>query len=217
MDRLSMKGYQHKGLEYDKKILTNMLSLWSPYLKLEDIVFRKVMSNPSHEVLVTYDLEPLRNKFREETDNDGTSLRDLGVSMNQYTAYYPVMKNLNLFKEPNSARLFLTYGNVNEKIEFKEGHYYMGGSRPLVIYIDTIEEFGDGEKVYTMYVLNLWATHGGNPLLGSHDGFKGFCQPWFNIYKVPIRKLISDYKLDVTDWIDASAKISFMNWKGNPF
>ena len=215
MADLSMKDYQHKGLDFDRKILTNMLSLWSPYLKLEDIEFIKARSNPSHSITVEYDFEPLHKIFDVTTDEEGMLLKHLGWSFRQFVAYYPAMENLNLFKAPYEARKILNFGIKDEELEWKEGHYYVGGaSSPIVVYIDDIEE-GERETIYTLYVLNLWATYKNFPL-EVRNTIEGVCEPWFNVYKVPQRKLRSDYKLDITDWIDGAKKASFMNWNGNP-
>ena len=48
----------------DKRILNNMLSLWSPYVELEDLKFIKANSSPSHRFEVSYDFTPFVNSHK---------------------------------------------------------------------------------------------------------------------------------------------------------
>lgn len=211
MADLSMKDYQHKGLDFDRKILTNMLSLWSPYIEIKDITFQKATSNPSHNVEVLYDFTPFVNSY---TIPEGYKLSDILLyKVPKYIKLYPVIENMDV--NVTKAEDLINYGITDEVIYWEEGHYYMGGGSqtPLIIYIDEREKVGN-DIFYIAYVLNLFRGDGG---INFKDyKWKELGYPWFNIYKIPIRKLSSDYKLDITDWIDGAKKASFMNWKGNP-
>jgi len=122
----------------------------------------------------------------------------------------------NLHFNIQRARDAVSYGVSDEPIEFKEGHYYMGsGENPLVIYID---EANAEEDYYTIYVLNLWTTYYGKMHnMFSGGNIKGQAKPWFNIYRVPLRKLNSNYKIDITKWINPLRRVSFMNWNQIPW
>lgn len=211
MDNLRMTKYQWKGDKFDLEILQNMLDLWSPYITLEDITMDEPQANPSHHIAVSYDFTPLRKEYNDKKI-DSNSLYSLGWRFTQYVKLYPLMKNLDL--NIQEAREAVSYGVSDKPIEFKEGHYYMGGGgSPLVVYID---EANAEEDYYTMYVLNLWATFKGPAMLNTSDDFKGQSLPWFNLYRVNLRKLKSDFKIDITDWINGFLRVSFMNWDSNP-
>ena len=209
-----MKDWKWEGLDKDERILNNMLSLWSPYIELEDIEYRKATSNPSHDVEVSYDFKPF--VYSHKTP-EGTKLSEMLLyEIPKYLRAYPVMKNMNV--PYPKARDLLSYGETDEEINWEVGHYYMGGGSqtPLIIYIDDKKELED-KTVYTIYVLNLFRGDGGV----TFEDYKwtkkeGGAKPWFNVYKVPQRKLWSEYKLDITDWIDDAKRASFMNWNRNP-
>ena len=204
----------------DERILNNMLSLWSPYIELEDLKFIKANSNPSHRFEISYDFTPFVNSHKNPS---GILLKEILVyKIPYYLKTYPVMKNMNVVMK--KARDLISYGITDEKIRWQVGHYYMGGGSqgPLIIYIDDKEKLeyknalNGFETLYTVYVLNLF-TGGEGIYFGENYRWKGKAKPWFNVYKVPQRKLWGDYKLDITDWIDGAKMASFMNWKENPF
>lgn len=214
MSDLSMRDWKWEGLDKDERILNNMLSLWSPYIELEDIEYRKATSNPSHIVEVSYDFKPFVNSY---TTTDGFKLSEMLLyEVPKYLRTYPVMKNMNV--PVSKARDLLSYGETDKEINWEVGHYYMGGGSqtPLIIYIDEKKQLGD-KDIYTIYVLNLFRGDGGISFTDYHwHTTKGNAKPWFNIYKVPQNKLWSEYKLDITDWIDGAKIKSFMNWNKNP-
>lgn len=214
---MSLKNYQHKGLDFDKKILNNMLSLWSPYLELNGMSFHGLRSNPTYSVEVSYDFRPLKEKWAEAKVEGGELVRHLGWSLEQYASLYPVMENLNLLN-PKKAGYYLAWGINDEGMEWKEGHYYMGVAKFLVIYIDKIEyvenDYGITDKKFTVLFLNLRADYRGPAIF--KEGDKGVCYPYFNITQMSFSLLQDDYRIDVTEWIDGSVKVRFMNWDGNP-
>jgi len=207
-----MDDWKWEGLDKDERILNNMLSLWSPYIKLEDLEFIRATSNPSHKFEISYDFTPFVNSHKNAS---GILLKDILIyNVPYYIKTYPVMKNMDVVMK--KARDLISYGITDERISWQEGHYYMGGGSqsPLIIYIDDKKVLKD-ENVYTVYVLNLFSGDRGI-YFGENYRWKGTAKPWFNVYKVPQRKLWSEYKLDITDWIDGAKMASFMNWNKNP-
>ena len=207
-----MDDWKWEGLDKDERILNNMLSLWSPYIELEDLEFIKARRNPSHNIEVSYDFTPFVNSHKNPS---GILLKDILIyNVPYYIKVYPVMKNMDVVMK--KARDLISYGKTDEKISWQIGHYYMGGGSlsPLIIYIDDKEELED-KTIYTIYVLNLFTGEKGI-YFGDAYRLKGTAKPWFNVYKVPQRKLWSEYKLDITDWIDGAKMASFMNWNKNP-
>ena len=224
MADLSMDNWKWDGIHKDQRILKNMLRLWSPYIVFYDLEFIKATSNPSHTFEVSYDFTPFVNSYKNP---EGIIIKDmeqiifppsLVYNVPYYIKTYPVMKNMNVVMK--KAKNLIRYGIKDKKIRWQVGHYYMGGESqsPLIIYIDDKEEI-EGETIYTIYVLNLFGTDRGIHFMEDYDEWKwkGTAKPWFNVYKVHKRKLWSDYKLDITDWIDGAKMASFMNWKENPF
>jgi hypothetical protein len=230
MEDLSINNWKWEGIHKDERILKNMIGLWSPYIAFYDLEFIKATSKPSHRFEVSYDFTPFVNSY---TNPEGIIIKDmeqiifppsLVYNVPYYIKTYPVMKNMNVVMK--KARDLISYGIKDKKIRWQVGHYYMGGGSqsPLIIYIDDKEELdweypNEFETIYTVYVLNLFGGDGGIHFnSGEYDEWKwkGTAKPWFNVYKVPKRKIGSDYKLDITDWIDGAKMASFMNWKENP-
>ena len=213
---MKIQDYERKGISHETEILKNMLSLWSPFIRLKSIGYSgDSRVNPSHPVEITYDFELLAKDFHKYTETEyyPSSFRNLAQ-------FYPVIENLGL--DALSAERRLLNGELKGIPEgYKVGRYYMGGDG-LVIYIDEINE-----DFPIVYVLNLWSENKGEKMLPhiryypedvtKQYQLKGEFKPWFNIYVATLNKLKSDYPLDVTEWINPLRKVSFMNWKENPF
>jgi hypothetical protein len=216
---VQIEDYERKGLFHETQILNAMLSLWSPFIRLESIGYSGDSGrNPSHPVEIKYDFEPLAKDYHKYRK---TGYSDSVQTFRELARYYPIVKNLNV--DASKARtVYAPNGLKGSPAVYEVGRYYMG-QRGLVIYLE--ERIEDN---FVVYVLNLWSDYlnelmlqgkGINPYYGlSPEDFqiKGEFKPWFNIYVAPLWKLQNEYKLDVTEWINPIKEISFMNWKENP-
>lgn len=211
---MKIQDYERKGISHETEILKNMLSLWSPFIRLKSIGYSgDSRINPSHPVEITYDFELLAKDFHKYTVTEyyPSSFRNLAQ-------FYPVIKNLGL--DALSAVRLLNDGYRGSPAEYKVGRYYMG-SGGHVIYIDEINE-----DFPIVYILNLWSENKGDKMLPiityypkdltKQYKLKGEFKPWFNIYVATLNKLKSDYPLDVTKLINPLRGVSFMNWNENP-
>jgi len=222
---IRIEEYERKGLVHETQILNNILSLWSPFITLEYMEFSgNSRKNPSHPAEITYDFKLLAK--------DCDKYREMGYyvsSFRKIAKYYPVFKNL--VDVPSKVELLLNEGLRGSPAEYEVGRYYMGQGG-LVVYLEERITAGtiipNTNDYFVVYVLNLWSENKGKMMLPKRgesrmlDWFpedtelKGEFEPWFNIYLAPLKKIQADYRLDVTEWINTT-KVSFMNWKENPF
>lgn len=211
---IQIEDYKRKGLFHETQILNTMLSLWSPFIRLESIGYSgDSKNNPSHPVEIKYNFEPLAKDYHK--------YRKTGYSQSNFRTiarYYPIVENLGV--DASKAKTVYAHNGLRgSPAVYEVGRYYMGPGG-LVIYLD--ERI---EDEFVVYVLNLWSDNKGKMMLKnkaigpSPESFqlKGEFTPWFNTYVAPLRKLQKDYKLDVTEWINPIKELSFMNWNGNPF